>query len=554
MSSIAPSDTLELLRQRAVRTTGPVLVELEHLRDRADLPAAATELLRTGTEMERIIAVLALREAKHRRHEVAQPAILALADPSARVRIAAARALGVIGWPGARAALESASQDRDADVRKHALLGLLELAPVTGVQWIGAALGGVPDARESALAALEDARADKLPDELAQLVDDPDVATRVRAIGILAFSASSSASPLFRALRDGSPDVRLAALNALVRREQAPPVDALPSLFADPDPRVRQRALQVVDRGGGPRHPQSLDLLPHDAPATAAAAVAVLGGAAAIPRLRAMLAESTSAPDRVLVWRAIGRIGEVVPDDTLGAAVLRTGLTDPDDGVRRAAVDAGRWLGPLAAALVTEQLRREPEPRVRAVAVRTLARLLGSAAAPELRRALDDESEDVRRWALDGLGRVGTAGDRGAVERVVAGSPLEQLARWQAIVRLGRGEPALPEATRALADPAHTGRLFTHWYEPSEDFSAIFSRAGMVIVFRDGDRVGEVDSFEVMANGRVRIGDQPCTLRLDRVLIHEPVVSTWGYSLLIKPDPWSSEPQRVVETITWRDD
>src|SRR5688572_31655367 len=108
MNSIGePSDTIERLRDRAARTNGDPFVELEQLRDRGDLPTAATELIRAGTEAERVTAVLALREAKDRGAEVAQAVIVALADPSARVRIVAARALGAIGWTAARAALEA---------------------------------------------------------------------------------------------------------------------------------------------------------------------------------------------------------------------------------------------------------------------------------------------------------------------------------------------------------------------------------------------------------------------------------------------------------------
>jgi hypothetical protein len=137
---------------------------------------------------------------------------------------------------------------------------------------------------------------------------------------------------------------------------------------------------------------------------------------------------------------------------------------------------------------------------------------------------------------------------------MVARSPIEQLARWQALVRLSRGETALPEATRPLADPGHTGRLFTRWYEPGDDLSVIFTRAGVMILFRDGDHTGEIGAFDMLADGRARIGDEDCTLRLDRVRLHEPVVSSWGYSVVMKPDPWSSAPRRVLETLTWRDE
>jgi hypothetical protein len=112
---------------------------------------------------------------------------------------------------------------------------------------------------------------------------------------------------------------------------------------------------------------------------------------------------------------------------------------------------------------------------------------------------------------------------------MVARSPLEQLARWEALVRLSHGEGELPESSRALADPAHGGRLITHWYEPVGDLFVKFSRAGMMIVFSDEEPVGEVGSFKVMADGHARINDRHCTLRVERVRIHEPISSSWDF-------------------------
>lgn len=548
------SDTIAQLRALAARTTGDLLFELAQLEDRVDLPSAASELLHAGSEKERTIALLALREAADRGAEVARPAMAALCDPAPGIRIVAARALGVIGWRGARDALEAAVDDRDAEVRVHALLGLWELDAAAGIRRIGELLAGVRDARESALAALEQAKPDELPDELAALVEDPDLATRIRAIEIMAFSSASSPAPLFRALRDASSEVRLAAIDALTRKADVPPSDALPALLSEPDPEIRQRGMSLIARGRGPRHPASLDLLPYELPAEQATTLAVLGGAAAIPRLRAMLARAKSTAERELIWSAIGGIGESVGDGAMGAALLSDGLRDPDARVRVAAMNAAVWLRPQAVSLVAAHLRREPERRVRAAGLRTLARLLGGTAVGELRNALADPDEEVRCCAMDLLARIGTADDLPFIERVPASSPREQLARWQAQVRLSRGEAQLPEETRVLADPGHTGQLFTHWYEPGGFFGVTFTRAGMMLVFDDDDRVGNLSAFEAQADGSVRIGEQRCTLRLRRIRIHEAMRSEWGYSVLIKPDPWSAEPLRLLETLQWQAD
>ena len=122
MTAQPSTTTVDALRAEAVQNAGSLHARLAPLRDRADLPAAAAELIRSGTERERIIALLALREAAHRGQAVAEPALLALADSLPKVRVVAVRTLGIIGWSGARAALESAIHDRIPAAARRARL------------------------------------------------------------------------------------------------------------------------------------------------------------------------------------------------------------------------------------------------------------------------------------------------------------------------------------------------------------------------------------------------------------------------------------------------
>lgn len=126
--------------------------------------------------------------------------------------------------------------------------------------------------------------------------------------------------------------------------------------------------------------------------------------------------------------------------------------------------------------------------------------------------------------------------------------------RWEALARLAPAEVALSAATRELADPAQNGRLFTQWYAPAEDLRALFSRAGTVIVYRDGDDTGDPSSVALMDDGRVRIGDRVCAVRIDRIRVHEQVTSVWGYRGELTPDPWSRLSRRVLETTAWAAD
>jgi HEAT repeat protein len=541
-----------------VRTVGPLHAELEQLRDRADLPTAAAELIRSGTEHERIIALLGLREAGSRGSEVAEPAAAALADTSPKVRKLAARTLGAIGWVGAGPALEATTHDDDTSVRTHALLGLLEIDATAGIRRIAAMINDTNSdvgGREAALAALEDAKLDELPPALGALVTHPDVAIRSRAVAIIGYSSSADIEPLRRALRDSSAQVRLAAVLALMRRQESPPADSIAALFVDPDPQVRQLAVRLVVRSRGPRYPASLDLLPSGPPAAVAEATAVLGGADAIPRIRTMIVQSTSTLDQIAAWHAVGLVGQSALD---AAAAFVDPLSDAlragDERVRRAAFDAASSLGPSAAMVIVERLAEESDPLARAVAVQSLSKILGSVARPQLRLALNDQAEIVRRSAMEALGRVGTADDRVVLERTGTASPMEELMRWEALARLAPAENALSAATRELADPAQNGRLFTQWYAPAEDLRALFSRAGTVLVYRDGDDTGETSSVALMDDGRVRIGDQVCAVRIDRIRVHEQVTSVWGYRGELTPDPWSRVSRRVLETTAWAAD
>jgi HEAT repeat protein len=531
---------------------------LEPLRDRADLPAAAAELIRTGTERERIFALLGLREAAHRGQEVAEPAMLALTDPVPKVRIVAARALGVIGWTGARPALEAATDDDDTEVRTHALLGLLELDVTFGLQRLTAMLHDADRGDDGNIlgvvfAVLEAAKFEELPPAVGALTCHPDAEVRRRAVAIMGYAIPAEVEPLYRALNDPSTEVRLAAIEALIRWQHPAPAGALAALLSDPDRRVWRLTLSLVVRVRGPRHPESLDFLPSTSPEDVAEAAAVLGGRDAIPRIRAMLDRSTSERGAVASWRAAGLVGETAPDaaGTSFIGPLRDALRAGTERVRLAAMRAASYLGPDVGVVIIEHMPGESDSRVRAAAVRALSNVLGPEACPQLRLAMNDPSEGVRCSAMEALGRVGAGDDRKVIEQArPPATPMEALMRWQALVRLTpKAEATLPEATRQLADPAHVGRLFTQWHTPIEHLSAVFSRVGAVIVYRE-DEV-ESSTFAMENDDKVRIGEKIYSICIDRVRIHDPATSMWGYRVQLIPDPWSHLPMRVLETMSW---
>ncbi|HEX4419011.1 MAG TPA: HEAT repeat domain-containing protein [Kofleriaceae bacterium] len=551
---LPPLETLEALRARAAKMTGPMYVELELLRDRPDLPTAAAELLGTGNERERIVALLALREAASRGSEVADPATLALRDASPGVRKVAARTLGAIGWAGAAVALEAATHDRDADVCTQALLGLLEVDAGAGIRRMDVMLdtdgGGEGGAVQAVLGALEDAKLDQLPAGVGALTRHPDPAIRRRAMAIFGYSASTTIAPLQRGLVDPDASVKLAALAALMRRQQRPSAEAVASLVSDPDARVVQLALRLIVLARGPQHPDSLEQIASDAPAEVAEAIAVLGGAAAIPKLLAMLSGPRPEPDLVATWRAVRLVGEVAPWQAGSAFLdsLRSAVCDGSDRVRHAAVMAASTLGLDAARAVIARLVDEPAPRVRAEAMQTLAKLLGTAAAPHLRHALADDSELVRCAAVTALGQVGTGADRAAIEQMAPPTPMEALVREQALLQLGGMDASsFAEVVRVLADPGGHGRFFTRWSTPIADLRVVFSGRGIMLVYRD-DEV-EIGRCTAADGGGVRIAHQVVGVRMERIRIHELVTSAWGYRLELTPDPWSQRPRCILQSI-----
>lgn len=546
---------MDALRAEAMQNAGSLHARLAPLRDRADLPAAAAELIRSGTERERIIALLALREAAHRGQAVAEPALLALADSLAKVRAVAVRTLGMIGWSGARAALESAIHDDDRDVREHALRGLLEIDGPAGRQQIAAMLHDVSDRRsiESVLGALEAAKFEELPPGFEALTDHPDPDVRRRALTILGYSAPADPLVLYRALRDASAQIRIAALGALMRWQSPPPASALPTLLSDPDRQVWKATLFLIVLAQGPRHAASLEALPSSSPEDIAEPTAVLGGQEAIPRIATMLTRSTSERDALASWRAARLAGAAAPDAADRAFVqpLRAVLKSGSERVRLAAVRAAASLGADATAAILEHWPAETDERIRAAALQSLTSVLGANTGPHLRQALNDPSERVRGTAAEELGRNGSADDIAALEQArPPTTPMEEILRWAAIARLrGSAENALAAATRALADPAHTGRMFTQWYAPGEDLCIVLTLAGTALVRRGGE--DEVSTFTITEDGALRIGAHTCSCRIARVRIHGAVTSTWGHRVELSPDPWSHAMRRTLETASW---
>lgn len=307
--------------------------------------------------------------------------IAALADASPAVRDAASAALLALGEP-ARADLERAlATTRDAEVafRARAVLAELEreerLArwrPITKPAW-GAQVPHLldrlahpnPEVRLEALRALGAIDDPDVGALLTELLDDRDARVAYTAAGALLVRGDRAGVDLLaRAVREGQPADRRAALEALAGAGRAEDVGrALPGL-EDDEAEVR---------------------------AAAAVTVLKLGGADALPRVRPLLQDPE---DEVRLAVVEGLAGSTHP---ACLEVLAALAEDPNDQVRSIAVAA------LAGA-------RDP------IAYRALGKVLGDPVPAIAKRALDAlnkiaQTDHVRLLSPDGLERASRAKD-----------------------------------------------------------------------------------------------------------------------------------------------
>ncbi len=181
----------------------------------------------------------------------------------------------------------------------------------------------------------------------------------------------------------------------------------------DPLPRVRRQAAAALARLKDPRasielihqiedHP---DLLEEET----IWALGILGDPAAAPALIRTL-ESPRPLLRRAAASALGRIGASEGSGVNDA--LNRAAADPNDpDLRRAALQALRWLGSQNSGSVICEALHDPLPSVRIAAAEAVAELNITEAAPDLRQAIERFSDEASSEAAYALGVVGTIDD-----------------------------------------------------------------------------------------------------------------------------------------------
>ncbi len=263
-------------------------------------------------------------------------------------------------------------------------------------------------------------------------------ATAVRELGRIAGKAALPT--IKRYLTDRHPLVRAAAAQALARAGTLAALAPLRTLARDKDRDVRLAAVRALGRLAEPAAAKTLRLaLADDDLAVRLAAASALGRSAGADA-RADLRRLALGKDPLLSLRAavaLAQVGAVQP--ALNA--IARGLVDRNESVRIAALTAASSLSDPVAKRLARKATRDPQPRVRLAAARTLfshQRTLALGVARSIHRlACRKAGGDL--WSLcvdaaDLLARAGVAAGHRTLARLARkdASPVVRLAalRW----------------------------------------------------------------------------------------------------------------------------
>lgn len=429
-------------------------------------------------------------------------ALLAKPDPSRHVRAAIAIALGRIGDRRALQPLIGCLQaDRRPEVRADCAVGLGLLEAAEAVEPLLNALerDEAPLVRRRAVDALGAFGAPRAVEALIALLDAEDGLAALRGPAIRALGnsgAETALAPLLRLLerpRDAREHAQtVEALGRLGRPAAQAPLAALLERTEAPGLRLRiVIALSAIRDGSS--LPALIERLEDPDVAVryfAASGLRDIGDAAAAPALGALAlrildrfagqspaeqvadAEAGRAELSILeqaLWALVELDPAASREIFLFAAWPRPLPADSSEALalndavylaRRVALRGLGYVGDLRARVVLEVIGLEdPDPRLRAVAVRAIAVAGGEGAAASLLPSLEDANADVRASAAQALGRLG---DAAAVEPLIArlSDSVAEVRRQSllALAYLGDARGLQPARERAAEDDSRIVR------------------------------------------------------------------------------------------------
>lgn len=229
--------------------------------------------------------------------------------------------------------------------------------------------------------------------------------------------------------KNGSPEQRVTGLSWLLARgsetaaveaarqlAQSRPAGGLPSLVATlsrSEPPVRAAAAEAITAW---RDPQTVAPLlaaakdPKDRPVFEGAAIRIIAGQSLDTILALM--EDRDVTIRRLAMKALGDSLQGSAPPPKAVTVLQSRLSDPDLGVRRAAVYALARIPDASVAASIMARINDADPEIREAAVVAAAGTPGAKADAILIEALKDESDGVKKVALESIEKRRIAGAR----------------------------------------------------------------------------------------------------------------------------------------------
>ena len=266
---------------------------------------------------------------------------------------------------------------------------------------------------------------DSIP-QIAPYVTDQDLIVRVEAVkALVEIGGPKTVDPLVTATRDNDPEVQIRATDGLVNVY-------LPGYYKTGISGSIQRAGNSIKaKFGDTANEQTIDSFVDVKPdvikalgrlatgasslegrANAARALGILRGKAAIPEL----AEALHSKDNAVIFEALIAVKKI--RDPAGGPRVAFLMRDLDERIQIAALETtGILANKGAAPEVRDALEHARTPKIRRVALNSLAMLADPADHPVFLRYLSDKDDELRASAYEGLARIHNQVDRATLEK-----------------------------------------------------------------------------------------------------------------------------------------
>ncbi len=441
-------------------------------------------------------------------------AIRALGHHEAVVRRGACYLIADYGKEAASAVPRLTALARsDPKLRQACAFALDKIGPAASVGWLRIKAQTEQTYR---FVRLVKSRGVALLPQLQALLDDDEVRVRHAAVAGLAVLGKPAATSLWKAVKDGDASVQRAALGWLARMpseaERVVPYLLRPGADTRQHRRWVTATLKAIGAKAGPALLKAVDSEDKKLRLRALQFVPAMGGVAAVPVLRRGLADE----DDVVRRRAAVAAASLGADAVALLPDLRARLSDVSPEVRAAAMDAIGAMGEKGRAGVPDLIRllkigsahdRAHLPNV--------FRRLGACAVPsllELFGSRDKELQEVVRKSLAMIGRPAVSG----IIAVLGSTPREELRREAGDVLRRIGTSTIGPFIKLLAHKSADVRRNAAWRLGQFKRDAFPAVPELTKLLRD--HADEVASQAAWSLGQIGPGADTALPELERLL------------------------------------